>query len=352
MAESGEAMEGGEFPIKTKKDLENAVQAYGRAKDKAKAKAHIIARAKALDATDMLPEDWEGSTKEKSEKATGGDLKKGLHEVARMACLIQDLDWLQTCLENEAEWERDDSPLPAELKSQIGNLCTFLRALVEEETEELFDDDDDVEVEVMEMAAGHFSALKKFVEGKEKLKKAAEALEKAGARHSKADMDRVQKMHDEAHEMHKCMGDMAEKCVDMHKSAAVMKNTAIDLGASGEKTEDEHDGKADKAVAGELAKMTAKHDTLVKVLTELTPKVSDMLKRVETQNERLVEQAARIDHLEKQPMPPKGSTRAVEKGGTPPTDADVLSLLKGKSKDEVNHLLMKAALSNPVQHLE
>jgi hypothetical protein len=58
-AASGEAMEDGSFPIKTKADLENAIHAFGRAKDKAKAKAHIIARAKSLGCADMIPEGWD-----------------------------------------------------------------------------------------------------------------------------------------------------------------------------------------------------------------------------------------------------------------------------------------------------
>jgi hypothetical protein len=59
LAESGAAMPDGSFPIATTADLKNAVEAYGRAKDKDAAKKHIIARARALDAVDSLPEDWE-----------------------------------------------------------------------------------------------------------------------------------------------------------------------------------------------------------------------------------------------------------------------------------------------------
>ena len=57
-AKSGAAMKDGSFPIKTKMDLENAIKAVGRASDPASAKAHIIDRAKALDAVDMLPATW------------------------------------------------------------------------------------------------------------------------------------------------------------------------------------------------------------------------------------------------------------------------------------------------------
>ena len=71
MAESGEAMDDGGYPIKTRADLKNAVQAFGRAKDPAATKKHIIARAKALDATDLLPADWSGSTKSDKGAAIG-----------------------------------------------------------------------------------------------------------------------------------------------------------------------------------------------------------------------------------------------------------------------------------------
>lgn len=58
LASKGHALPDGSFPIRNRADLENAVKAYGRAKDQAAAKAHIIQRAKAIGCTDCLPEDW------------------------------------------------------------------------------------------------------------------------------------------------------------------------------------------------------------------------------------------------------------------------------------------------------
>ena len=58
MAESGTAMPDGSFPIGNKTDLMNAIRSVGRAKDYNAARAHIIRRARALNAMDMLPEDW------------------------------------------------------------------------------------------------------------------------------------------------------------------------------------------------------------------------------------------------------------------------------------------------------
>ena len=68
MAKAGQALPDGSYPIKTKADLSNAIQAIGRGKNnpKAEIKAHIVKRANALGATDALPADWEGSTSKES----------------------------------------------------------------------------------------------------------------------------------------------------------------------------------------------------------------------------------------------------------------------------------------------
>lgn len=61
LAEEGNALPDGSYPIKTKSDLSNAIQAFGRAKNKAQVKRHIVRRARELGALDMLPESWEVS---------------------------------------------------------------------------------------------------------------------------------------------------------------------------------------------------------------------------------------------------------------------------------------------------
>lgn len=57
LAESGAAMSDGSFPTVNKQDLRNAISAFGRAKNKAAVAKHIKKRAKALKATDILPEE-------------------------------------------------------------------------------------------------------------------------------------------------------------------------------------------------------------------------------------------------------------------------------------------------------
>lgn len=58
LAKRGYALPDGSYPIETVGDLENAIQAIGRASDPARVKRHIIKRARALNALDKLPGDW------------------------------------------------------------------------------------------------------------------------------------------------------------------------------------------------------------------------------------------------------------------------------------------------------
>ena len=76
-AKTGVAMPNGDFPIPDEGHLRSAVGRLGNYKgDAAKAKAHIIKRAKALGATHLLPEDWHVSKTadaEDAEKETAPD---------------------------------------------------------------------------------------------------------------------------------------------------------------------------------------------------------------------------------------------------------------------------------------
>lgn len=78
MAEAGEAMPDGSYPIRTAADLRNAIQAFGRAKDKAATKAHIMKRATDLGMEDMLPESW--MTSGKSDDAEDSEFLASLME--------------------------------------------------------------------------------------------------------------------------------------------------------------------------------------------------------------------------------------------------------------------------------
>lgn len=130
-AKEGAALPDGSFPIKTKGDLANAIKAYGRAKDKAAAKAHIIKRAKALGATDMLPKDW-------TEKVTEtGEVKKGLWNVGRFAECLECVASIAGEAEFEAAYEGDDSPVPMQLRNWLGDGIEIFKGMTDEESTEL-----------------------------------------------------------------------------------------------------------------------------------------------------------------------------------------------------------------------
>lgn len=58
-AKAGEAMKDGSFPIKKPMDVQHAVEDWGRAGAKPSVKEHIKDRAKAIDCSHMLPDDWQ-----------------------------------------------------------------------------------------------------------------------------------------------------------------------------------------------------------------------------------------------------------------------------------------------------
>ena len=62
LAEKGEALPDGSFPIANVSDLRNAIQAIGRASDPEAARAHIKKRAAALGREDLIPKDWSAET--------------------------------------------------------------------------------------------------------------------------------------------------------------------------------------------------------------------------------------------------------------------------------------------------
>jgi uncharacterized membrane protein YkoI len=87
MAEAGEALPDGSFPIKDEEDLQNAIQAFGRAGDKAAAKAHIMKRAKELGKEDMIPEGWGSDMAEGEKSAEDAEATKLLADLLEFEML-------------------------------------------------------------------------------------------------------------------------------------------------------------------------------------------------------------------------------------------------------------------------
>lgn len=366
LAEQGKALPDGSFPIESEQDLKNAIHAYGRASDKPKAKAHIIAQAKALGHEDLLPENWhkdgKGEHMEEAEKSFQNlSIKKGLHEVARAACLIEELEWLCSSIEWEQAAENDtESNQDDELKHIITTLCSWLTDACKEECDEIVEPH---AADLMTMAAGlpedHAKAMSKFVSKFsdaskiEKMSDFKKALEKAGARHSKADMETLGKLqekheelgdhmdkmhkalgevedaHDDIHSIHramgKCMGKSAEATIEKLKEKhdemgggikkAMNAHRAVeDIQEDMDETHEEADKcmkslmSAEKAAAAVLQKSVDDQTIMLKAKTEkqeetigkLTEGLETVLKRLAT--------------IEKQPQAAKGVLYSVPKG--------------------------------------
>jgi hypothetical protein len=82
-ADEGAAMPDGSFPIKSVKDLKNAIKAVGRAKNPAAVKKHIKRRAKTLNREDLIPEDWKGADAD----LTKAEIEQMVHDPAELAAI-------------------------------------------------------------------------------------------------------------------------------------------------------------------------------------------------------------------------------------------------------------------------
>lgn len=123
LAAKDQAMPDGGFPIRNIADLKNAIQAYGRAKNKSAVKAWIKKRARELGALDLLPESWRnnalvhygvkgmkwGVRKEDSDRSGDYIFKKG-SRFGRVS--LSPLDWtydnkkyLSTSRSDQEKWE-------------------------------------------------------------------------------------------------------------------------------------------------------------------------------------------------------------------------------------------------------
>jgi len=80
LAKEGMALSDGSYPIVNETDLRNAIQAFGRAKDKEATKKHIMKRARALNMESIIPANWIAGGKEKSEELNDAEFMASLVE--------------------------------------------------------------------------------------------------------------------------------------------------------------------------------------------------------------------------------------------------------------------------------
>lgn len=88
--EKGSALPDGSFPIENENDLNNAILAINRAKDKEVAKKHIIKRAKALNIERVIPGSW------LNESISNEDLQSRISDVIHNELELRDVPYSES----------------------------------------------------------------------------------------------------------------------------------------------------------------------------------------------------------------------------------------------------------------
>jgi hypothetical protein len=126
-AEAGVAMPDGSYPIKSAKDVENAVRDYNRSGQKPDVKAHIIARAKAIGAESALPDDWRKTADKSAASLVAPSAPQNAPEALAKAAaaLTQAALKLERAADEHASLRKaldDLAPALAEIKKRIAAL--------------------------------------------------------------------------------------------------------------------------------------------------------------------------------------------------------------------------------------
>lgn len=246
------------------------------------------------------------------------ELAKDLYGVSRLAVLLSEIKSMVGSAVFDVVYADGDAALPRQMKAWATQGVALLQAMVAAEMADLMDDAPTDAA--MALAAGPLSdaAYDALVKAVASDSPAGRALAKVGARNSRADQERIQRMHDDA-----C--GLGATCTSAEKGAGA------DLTKGGDAIE---------AVRAELAKMTGQRDALQKTLTdEVLPQIAALAKMVGDQ-----------------PVPRHLVRRAVTKGSEGDSgSSDILSAdairdhLAKMSPEARADLLIKVSHQNPQQ---
>lgn len=276
------------------------------------------------------------------------DLAKGLYTVSRFAEVIDAVVSIQAGCTYEAEYEGDNSPVPAQIAASVAALCVNLRDMVNEETAEILATyaaaGIDIDFDAAEDAADDVIIDLQLAAAAVDLVKADTALmAKAGSRNSKSDAASIQDIHDKA-------AGLGATCM----AANVPENASNDQG-----TEE------DSAKAA----LIAENDRLAKALADAAPAVEEITKafgdKLGALTATIGDLTKRLETVESTPAAPKTATgvlRTIAKGEdvSPSTveaheasAADVLSVDEFRKhfdslpEAEKGNILLRVALNNP-----
>lgn len=261
--------------IADKDALKKSIGEYAAATNKNALRRHLVKCAKTLNATEILPADWQGSTDAKAEKSqvvemqklAGGDLKKAvsLYGVANFLQLLASVESIEESCEYQDMWPNATN-LPKALCDRFGAVVVELG---------------DIAAEMLDLLVAGMRAE----EAREALERSAPIIDlmKIGARNSKSDTTRLNKAHD-------LLVECGAQCTEANDAA--------------------------KSAGGdELAKMAAVNVGLQTTIAEMAGTLTKMAERVS----KLDEMSETVKRIEAQPVP-RPNARVVEK------TADGLSL--------------------------
>jgi hypothetical protein len=131
-------------------------------------------------------------------KTAIAELRKGMYDIGLFAGAVATIDGIRRGAKWEAEFEGDDSPVPAALATEVEHLSEILLQMVEEETGELLADvrGDGAQKWTAARVAKLLSHVpaEKRIAGTAFLKKAADALERAGMEDSEMNPEELKKV--------------------------------------------------------------------------------------------------------------------------------------------------------------
>lgn len=239
-------------------------------------------------------------------------LRKSMWDVGSFANALCSLASVQQCAAMEADYEKDGSKVPTKLRDAIADLTMIFVEMAAEEAAEMLatlpgdmittDPTDDPEVGVAVA-----NAMKFLAQGGAESK-----LAKAGARHSKADLDKLQAIHDHSVGMGAtCASDDAEK---LKKSV-------------------------DAAIV--------ERDQFKKIIDDALPAIEELRKEIAV--------------IKAQPNPPAPRLSVMEKviGGSQASggddgqalDARIGDILKNKTPAEISDMMIRLSQQNPIKKL-
>lgn len=283
---------------------------------------------------DNLPDDSKDNTNPSPEQVAKGavaqafaalsspaeQIKKGMWGVTDLASLIQSLYWLQQDANYEAQYEGDNSPIPAKLANALSMLGAVLVEMAQEEVAEML-----AAVQVPEGATS-IETVKALIQAADTdgvIGKYSDAMDilKAGARNSATDLERIQKAHDLLSELGAacCSGDNTEKVSKADHTDALQKAAEAD-------TELKKALSLVESTSGELDSVKKAFDATKQELSTLQKAHTELQKK-----------------YDEQPSTPKGVSLTVSKAD------DVAGSAASQSAPEVTPILKADGSIDEVQ---